>query len=438
MSFLKWIIDFLLRIIRQIFRPPEEPTEPEEPAEESVEEPAEEPVEEPDDVEILARILHWECRGEPEHGQIACAEVILNRLRDKRWPNTLEGVIMQPNQFTPTAKPGYFDATVGPKQREIAQRAMAGERVLPVSDYYYFSVGAATKYAHDFIKIGGHWFGRDRRDKPLRQTLRLANPRMKGEDVKKLQWALSKQGYDCGPVDGDFGTKTDLSLRAFQKAKGLDIDGVCGVNTWNELDTSANTWAHRLIEWGYAEMIELRGLTWALKSYQCAMAIKPDGVAGTKTLTALNGAIIIPRLSEDIMRCQCPGYCDGYPAGYGMGISVRILAERIFKKAEEKYGPLDCRITTRATPAPNGAIAGGNRCVKWAKERSSTATSRHVTIGGALDIWALKAGVSASAIRKYLEDLAMAMNPYGGVGYGASYIVHIDTDFPAGKRRWKY
>lgn len=52
------------------------------------------------------------------------------------------------------------------------------------------------------------------------------------EAVKILQAYLNASGYNCGDVDGDFGTKTDAALRAFQKDHGLTVDGICGQKTW--------------------------------------------------------------------------------------------------------------------------------------------------------------------------------------------------------------
>lgn len=52
-----------------------------------------------------------------------------------------------------------------------------------------------------------------------------------GNDVKWLQYALNREGYNCGTVDGIFGSNTQKQVKAFQKAKGLDADGIVGPKT---------------------------------------------------------------------------------------------------------------------------------------------------------------------------------------------------------------
>ena len=52
------------------------------------------------DAKILARAIFGEARGGSEELKIAVAQTILNRVRDNRWPNTLEKVILQPRQFS--------------------------------------------------------------------------------------------------------------------------------------------------------------------------------------------------------------------------------------------------------------------------------------------------------------------------------------------------
>ena len=57
----------------------------------------------------------------------------------------------------------------------------------------------------------------------------------RGEAVTTLQNALNEAGYDCGKVDGIFGKNTQAAVKAFQKAKGLTVDGIVGRNTWTAL-----------------------------------------------------------------------------------------------------------------------------------------------------------------------------------------------------------
>ena len=58
----------------------------------------------------------------------------------------------------------------------------------------------------------------------------------KGEEVRILQTALNEQGFDCGEVDGKFGTKTEAAVKAFQAANGLKVDGIVGRMTWAALN----------------------------------------------------------------------------------------------------------------------------------------------------------------------------------------------------------
>jgi hypothetical protein len=59
----------------------------------------------------------------------------------------------------------------------------------------------------------------------------------KGDNVKALQILLIGRGYSCGSygADGSFGAATYNAVTAFQKAKGLSVDGICGPMTWNKL-----------------------------------------------------------------------------------------------------------------------------------------------------------------------------------------------------------
>ena len=50
-------------------------------------------------VNLLARLINAEARGEPYIGQVAVGAVILNRVKSPKFPNTIAGVIYQNNQF---------------------------------------------------------------------------------------------------------------------------------------------------------------------------------------------------------------------------------------------------------------------------------------------------------------------------------------------------
>lgn len=60
-----------------------------------------------EDVMKLAAIMYCEARGEPYEGILAVGTVVMNRVADPRFPNTVEEVIMSPGQFSPVASGHY-------------------------------------------------------------------------------------------------------------------------------------------------------------------------------------------------------------------------------------------------------------------------------------------------------------------------------------------
>ena len=65
---------------------------------------------------------------------------------------------------------------------------------------------------------------------------------MSGTDVRELQLGLLKLGYDLGKygADGDFGDCTELAVELFQRSAALTQDGVAGAKTIEALQTALN------------------------------------------------------------------------------------------------------------------------------------------------------------------------------------------------------
>ena len=90
------------------------------------------------DLDLLARIIHAEARGECITGQVAVGAVVLNRVNDPRFPGTIEAVIFEPGQFQPVWQ-GTLPAEAGERSREAARRVLEGENPVGNAVYFYHS-----------------------------------------------------------------------------------------------------------------------------------------------------------------------------------------------------------------------------------------------------------------------------------------------------------
>ena len=64
-----------------------------------------------DMIDLLARLINGEARGEPYKGQVAVGAVVMNRVKSSEFPNTISGVIYQKNQFS-CVKDGQFNKPI--------------------------------------------------------------------------------------------------------------------------------------------------------------------------------------------------------------------------------------------------------------------------------------------------------------------------------------
>lgn len=106
-----------------------------------------------EETELLARVVWVEARGECFEGQQAVAEVVLNRLVSRDFPDTLRGVIYAEGQFR--SVPYLEDATPWQVQYEAIESALYGPYVLPM-DVMVFAQQPTTEKV--WGKIGGHVF----------------------------------------------------------------------------------------------------------------------------------------------------------------------------------------------------------------------------------------------------------------------------------------
>ncbi|MCU0695563.1 MAG: peptidoglycan-binding protein [Myxococcaceae bacterium] len=60
----------------------------------------------------------------------------------------------------------------------------------------------------------------------------------RGQSVLSLQQKLEEAGFSPGPLDGKFGPLTQRAVRAFQEARGLQVDGIAGPATAGALGLS--------------------------------------------------------------------------------------------------------------------------------------------------------------------------------------------------------
>jgi hypothetical protein len=77
---------------------------------------------------------------------------------------------------------------------------------------------------------------------PVIPKLRTLKKGSKGDDVKALQTFLNINGYNCGLTDGVFGAKTEVAVKAFQKAHPAcgTPDGIVGRKTWTVIQDMLN------------------------------------------------------------------------------------------------------------------------------------------------------------------------------------------------------
>ena len=113
-------------------------------------------------VDLLARAISGEARGEPYEGQVAVGAVILNRVDNPNFPNTIAGVVYQKGAFDSVAD-GQINVTPTSSARKAAQDAINGWDPSGGCIYFYNPATSTSKWiwSRPIVKtIGKHNFAK--------------------------------------------------------------------------------------------------------------------------------------------------------------------------------------------------------------------------------------------------------------------------------------
>ena len=94
------------------------------------------------DLNLLSHLVYAEARGEPYSGQVAVASVVLNRVKNSSFPNTVAGVIYERGAFS-VVSDGQINLTPNETAKKAAQDAINGWDP-SYGAIYYFNPNTAT------------------------------------------------------------------------------------------------------------------------------------------------------------------------------------------------------------------------------------------------------------------------------------------------------
>jgi peptidoglycan hydrolase-like protein with peptidoglycan-binding domain len=243
------------------------------------------------------------------------------------------------------------------------------------------------------------------------------------DDVRKLQEKLKAHGFDPGEVDGIFGPKTEAAVRAFQQARGIEVDGIVGPITWGKLNEAppaapapapgpapgtdgSGPLLKKGLRGGPVRELQdrLRALGFdpgatdgdfgpntegAVKAFQAAKGLEVDGVVGPQTWKALgihvkgdvegapsgpgptgeavldgkpmvyrNGKPIHAHLSADWDRMVAAAAADGVRLSVTSGYRTIAEQQALWNDALKKYGSADAARKWVAPPGKSNHQSG--------------------------------------------------------------------------------
>ncbi|WP_052476293.1 cell wall hydrolase [Cohnella kolymensis] len=111
---------------------------------------------------LLAKLVETEAGNEPYEGKLAVASVVMNRVSDGNYPNTVKGVIYEPYQFSPARNGTLAKTTASKDSIKAAKAALSGENNVPGAVYFFNPKlePAKLKRVTVVAKIANHVFAK--------------------------------------------------------------------------------------------------------------------------------------------------------------------------------------------------------------------------------------------------------------------------------------
>lgn len=114
------------------------------------------------DLHLVARLIHAEARAEPYVGQVSVAAVLLNRVRNPKFPNSVAGVIYQPLAFESVAN-GQFNLPPTSQNYKAARDALNGWDPTYGCTFFWNPAKRVSKWIWSrriIVRYGRHVFGK--------------------------------------------------------------------------------------------------------------------------------------------------------------------------------------------------------------------------------------------------------------------------------------
>ena len=111
------------------------------------------------DINLLAKVISAEARGESYEGQVAVGAVVLNRAAHPSFPDTISGVIYQNGAFSCVNDSNWYQP-VAESAKRAAQDAMNGWDPSGGAVYYYNPEKTSNKWirSRTVVKVIGHHY----------------------------------------------------------------------------------------------------------------------------------------------------------------------------------------------------------------------------------------------------------------------------------------